>query len=794
MYNILDGDSPTPPVAPGEVDLMSPIVHSMATLLRLRGKQLSPQALMGGRAHKANPATCLRAARRLGVDGRILRRDELEEFTSTILPCILLLHHERSLVLLGVEDGVARVIMPEFGEDATTLPLETLRADYTGYAIFATPVHQRDSRTESLHLFSGKRWFWDVIWHYWPIYKHVAVASVLINAVGITGSLFAMNVYDRVVPNNATDTLWALALGVGIAYLADFILRNLRSYFVDVAGRNADVVLSSTLMDKVLSMRFDAKPESTGALVNNLREFEALRDFFSSGTLLTLVDLPFLLFFLGIIAFLGGPLVFVPLLAVPAMLGMGLWVHWRIRSHAESAFKENMQKNAFLVEAINGLETIRCTMAENRMLHAWERLVGASALASSHSRRYSTLASTLASALSQMVSVGIIVWGVYLIAAGSLTMGALIACNILVGRAMAPLMQLASMLSRVQQSRMALRALDVIMDSPSEDADLQNSVNFGTLPPSLTLEGVTFAYPRSQRPSLENVSLHINAGERVAVLGRMGSGKSTLSKLLLGLYTPEQGIARFGGVDIRQVRKADLRSRMGVLPQDVVLFYGSIRDNIALDDPSVTDRLVLRAAVAAGVTEFTRTLPGGFNEQVGERGMNLSGGQRQALALARTLLHDPDVLILDEPTSHMDNTSIAALRENLRHILQGKTLVLITHCTDMLDLVDRIILMEGGRIVMDGPREEILHRLSRTENDTLAPGALEMSPLFTQEAPPPPPSPRATGVRLISRISPDKPTAHANEGKHQTRDAASGAPASHDKNDKDDKESKEERS
>ena len=699
---------------PSDLDLMTPVVYSMVTLLRLRGKQVSPQALMGGHVHHASPAACLRAAKQMGISGRILRRDDLTSFTASILPCILLLHNERSLVLLSVQADKARVILPEYGDVVHTLSLEELRHEYAGYALFASPAHERDARTERLQLLKAKRWFWDVIWHYWPIYKHVVIASVIVNTIGITGSLFAMNVYDRVVPNNATDTLWVLAVGISIAYVADFILRNLRSYFVDVAGRNADVILSSSLLHKVLTMRFDARPESTGALVNNLREFEALRDFFSSSTLLTLVDLPFLLIFLLIIGFLGGPLVLVPILSIPLLLGISFWTHWRIRRHAESAFKENMQKNAFLVETINGLETVRCCMAENRMQRTWEKLVGASALASSQNRRYSTIASTLSSTLSQFVSVAIIVWGVYLIGAGSMTMGALIGCNILLGRAMAPLMQLASMLTRVQQSRMALRALDILMETPSEDSEQQNTVDFGRLRHSISLENVSFSYPGTTRSSLNRVSLHISAGERVGIVGRMGSGKSTLGKLIVGLYDPEEGIVRFDDVDIQQMRKADLRSRIGFLPQDVVLFYGSIRDNIALDDPTVTDRLVLRAAGIATVSDFVRSLPAGFGEQVGERGMKLSGGQRQALALARALLHDPDMLILDEPTSNMDNATADTLRENLRKILPGKTLILISHRLSMLDLVDRLIVMENGAVLMDGPRDEILRRLHGT--------------------------------------------------------------------------------
>lgn len=699
------------PVAPADVDLVPPLVHSLISLLRLRGKVLSPAFIMGGRSFKVTPAACLRMVRRAGVVGNIARRDVLANLSPLILPCVLLLKNSRSAVLLAVQEDTAQVILPEFDEENVCVSLESLQADYLGYAIFLTPQDQEDRRVSSLKLGREKRWFWDVLWHYGSIYKHVIVASVFINIVGIAGSLFAMNVYDRVVPNNAVETLWVLAVGITLAYGFDFLLRNLRAYYVDVAGRNADVVLSSRLVEKVLNMRFDKKPESTGVMVNNLREFESLRDFFSSGTLLTFVDIPFLLVFLVLIAFIGGPLVMVPLAVVPVMIVSGLWIQHRARRAAEAGFKQNMHKNALLVEMVNGLETIKCSMAENKMQQVWEDTVGASALASSQSRSYSTLSSTMASSLTQMVTVVMVVWGVYAIGAGSLTMGGLIGCNILVGRAMAPLMQLSSLMNRMQQSRLALKALDLIMEIPSENTDKRMHVDFSSLKPGFVLDNVSFSYPNSQYTSLENVSLRIEPGERVGIIGRMGSGKSTLGKLLMGLYEPDQGNVLFGDVDIRQMDTADVRGRIGFLPQDVVLFYGTVRDNIALSDPSATDRLVQRAADLAGVTDFIRHTAMGFGGQVGERGMNFSGGQRQALALARTLLYDPDVLILDEPSSNMDNTSENHLRQRIKAMLGSKTLILITHRLSMLDLVDRLIIIDNGHIVADGPKDAILHAL-----------------------------------------------------------------------------------
>lgn len=544
-----------------------------------------------------------------------------------------------------------------------------------------------------------------------PIYRHVAFASVVINLIGVISPLFVMNVYDRVIPNNAVDTLWVLAIGILIAYLFDFLLRNLRSYFVDVAGRNADVVLSSRLVQKVLTMRLDAKPESTGALVNNLREFESLREFFSSSTLLAFIDLPFLVVALLLLGYIGGPLVILPLCAIPVLIITGIVLQEAGKRTAEQGYKQNMQKNALLVELVNGLETLKACMAESRMLHLWEQVVGVSAKAGSVAKKYNNLAITISTLVTQAVSVGMVIWGVYRIADGTMTMGGLIGSNILVGRAMAPLMQIASLLTRLQNSRMSLQALDLLMQLPSEGQNDNEYVEFGKLDASFSFEDLAFAYPGAERLALTDISVFIKPGEKVGVVGRMGSGKSTLGKMLIGLYQPRDGAVKFGGVDIRQLAEADLRGRVGFLPQDVVLFYGTIRDNIALGDPTINDQMILRASTLAGVTEFIRSNPAGFGAQVGERGMSLSGGQRQAVALARALVRDPDILILDEPTSNMDNASEQRIKNRLKAVMGNKTLVLITHRLSMLELVDRLIVMEGGRIIADGPKNEVLRRL-----------------------------------------------------------------------------------
>ncbi len=701
------------PVAPAEVDYVPPLLRSLSSLLRLRGKSVSPQFLYSGLAGigEVTPGECIRAAARSGLQAKIMQRPTLDDISPLTLPCVLILENGRSCVLTALSQHLATIILPEMGDEPQQVNRERVANEYTGYAVFGSVDNQGDKRIESFRRPQGKRWFWDAIKHYGPIYRHAAFASVIINLIALGSPLFVMNVYDRVVPNNAIDTLWVLAIGISLAYLFDFLLRTLRNHFVDTAGRNADVVISSMLVDKVLSMQLDHKPESTGALVNNVREFESLREFFSSSTLLSCIDLPFLFLFLVFLGFIGGPLIILPLIAMPVMFGAGILLQSLAKRAAENSYSQNMHKNALLTEIVNGLETLKCCQGETRMQHLWEKVVEESAQANIETKKYGSLAVGFSVFITQFVTVGMVVWGVHLIAAGDLTMGGLIGSNILAGRAMAPLMQMAGLITRYQNSRISLDALNTLMALPSEDRDTNSTVDFGPLDPAFTLENVSFAYPNAARAAVENLSIHIAPGEKVGVIGRMGSGKSTLIRLLIGLYQPTDGAVKFGGIDIRQMAGTDLRTRVGFAPQDTVLFYGTVRDNIVLGDPFVSDQRMLRAASISSVTDFIRTKPEGFGTQVGEQGKALSGGQRQAIGLARALVRDPEVLILDEPTSNMDTSSELTVQSRLMKHMRNKTLILVTHRMSMLKLVDRLVVMDGGRIVADGPKDLVIEKL-----------------------------------------------------------------------------------
>ncbi|MDY0227160.1 MAG: type I secretion system permease/ATPase, partial [Desulfomicrobium apsheronum] len=694
-------------------------VGCLSVISRLQGRPVSTTALEAGLPRTQEgmtPYAVIRAARREGIDAQIAHKPVIDKISPLNLPCILLMQDGSACVLVSVASGTARIIMPENPDAPFDTPVETLKETYSGHAVFARPKASLDGRTKGLKIFNTKKWFWGTIFHFLPIYRHVILATIFINLLAIASPLFTMNVYDRVVPNNALETLWVLAVGVGIAFFFDFALRNLRGYFVDVAGRNSDILVASKLMSHILSIRLDHKPESTGALVNNMREFDSLREFFSSTTLLALVDLPFLILFITIIFYIGGPVAIVPAVVAPIVILVGIIMQGPLRRAIEGGYKESTQRNALLVETVSGLETIKTSRAEGSMLGRWENIVGMGAKSAIRSKSLSTFSLSFTQFASQIVYCGVIIWGVYRISEGAMTMGGLIACSILVGRAMAPLGAVAAMLTRLQQSRMALKNLDLLMQIPSERPEDVQHPEHQDLRASITFEDVSFKYPNALTNALSHIDLHIAQGERVAIIGKMGSGKTTLGKLINGLYEPQKGAVKIGGLDIRQIDPAELRAKIGYMAQDNFLFHGTVRENITLGAPHVSDQALLRAATIAGVTDFIKNNPAGFNLQVGERGLSLSGGQRQAITIARTLLLDPDIVILDEPSSSMDVGVEAVLKLRLSSALKGKTLILITHRPSLLSLATRVIALEGGSIIADGPRNEVLTELQKRGN------------------------------------------------------------------------------
>ncbi len=692
-----------------------PLLDCLTMLTAIHGTPLSVEALKAGLPLSDNtltPALFIRAAERAALSARTVKRN-LRDISPLTLPCVLLLENRGACLLIKfVGKDKAEVVFPETGAGVTRVSIDDLAKIYTGNALFVRPQYRFDARTDTLAKPRSRAWFWGTIASSWKIYTEVVLAAFLVNLFALASPLFIMNVYDRVVPNNATETLWVLALGAITVFGFDFTLRTLRGYFVDVAGKKADVVISSRIFEQVLGMRMDSLPSSSGALASQLRDFEMLRDFFTSATMVTLIDLPFVFLFITIILYVGGPVAIIPLVAVPIVIAIGLVLQMPLNTAVRQTFRENSQKHALLVEAIGGIETVKSTRAEGRLQRNWERFVGLSAKSSMKARLLSAVGVNFTLLSANLVTVGVVILGVYQISQGLMTVGALVASTILSGRAMAPLAQIAGLLTRYHQSMASLGALDKIMRTPVERPAGKAFLHRPVLLGEVEFKDVVFRYPNQEAKALDKVSFHINSGERVGIIGRIGCGKSTIERLMIGVYEPTEGAVLIDGTDLRQIDPADLRRNTGCVPQDVYLFFGSVRDNIALGAPYVDDAAILRAAQISGVEDFIRHSPLGFDLPVGERGMTLSGGQRQAIAIARALVLDPTVLILDEPTSSMDNRSEELFKQRLREILPGKTLVLMTHRASLLAVVDRLIVVDGGKIVADGQKDKVLQALS----------------------------------------------------------------------------------
>ncbi|WP_026986121.1 type I secretion system permease/ATPase [Fodinicurvata fenggangensis] len=697
--------------------VVDPLLESLVFLSKYHHRPTSRDALISGLPLDNGRLTVdlfSRCASRVGLSARIVRRP-LKSIPDFVLPAVLLMKNGECCVLTAWrQDGQAEVVLPDSGEGTTVIPLDTLEEDYLGYTLYVRPEYQFDARMkeEEDERPQNRSWFWGTLARLWPVYLQVMGAAAVVNVLAIASPLFVMNVYDRVLPNQAFSTLWVLAAGMGIAMFFDFLLRNLRAALIDNAGRRADVLLASRLFEQVLNIQMKVRPGSTGAFANHLREFETVRDFFTSSTLASLTDLMFVGLFLFIIWMIGGPLVYIPLAAVVLALVTGFCIQFPLNAVVRKTHKEAAQKHGILVETLSGLDTIKVAGAEGRMQRSWEQFVGSTSRTAQRSRLFSNFGINTTSFLQQGTTVGIVIFGVYLASEGEMSMGAIIACVILGGRAVAPLGGMANTLSRMNQSIVALKTLDGIMKLPVERPVDRRFVSRGRMNGEIEFRGVNFTYPEARTQALREVSFRVNQGERVGILGRIGSGKTTIGRLASGLYEPDEGAVLLDGTDLRQIHPADIRRNVGFMMQDVTLFYGTVRENIALGFPQADDALILRASKLAGVDDFVGAHPEGYDMVISERGQNLSGGQRQAISLARALLTDPPTLVLDEPTSAMDVASEQAMINRLREVLDtGRTLILATHRTSLLNLVDRLIVMDRGRLVADGPRDEVMNRL-----------------------------------------------------------------------------------
>jgi len=693
-----------------------PLLGSLQIITRIMRSPQSADSLTAGLPlvnNKLTPELLVRAARRAGISARLVKRP-LTGISNLVTPAILLLKNGRACVLDRItEDGNAQLIMPESRDGVTDQPVENLAEEYCGYAIFLQPSYQFDERTRDTVITRPHHWLWDTLSEAWPIYGEVLLASLLINLFALASPLFVMNVYDRVVPNHAIETLWVLAIGISIVFAFDLLMKTLRGYFLDVAGKRADIILSAALFERVLGVKLASRPASVGAFANNLHEFDSFRDFFTSATLTALIDLPFVFVFILVIWMISAPLAMVPLTVLPLSLLAGYLVQRSLASKVQELMRHGSQKQATLVETLTGLETVKSLGAESPMQGRWEQSVGQIARLGQKTRFLSSSAINITVFLQQMATVVVVIYGVYLISDGELSLGGLIACTILTGRALAPLAQVAATLSRYHQAHASFKSTDTLMALPLEQSPDRNFLDRQVIKGDIEFRNVSFSYPGQPVTALDDVNFRMQAGERIAIIGRIGSGKSTIGKLVLGLYEPDTGAMLIDGTDSRQLNPADLRRHIGYVPQDTILFYGTLRENIVLGMPYADDHAVLRAADIAGVTEFANQHPMGFDLPVGERGEGLSGGQRQSVVVARALLRDPPIIVMDEPSNAMDNSTEERFKSKFSQWLKDKTLVLVTHRASLLSMVDRVIVMDAGRIIADGPKDQVLEALKQ---------------------------------------------------------------------------------
>jgi len=709
--------------------LSSRLLDTLILFAHRYGKDISRDELTAGLPHpkdssspdmlSSSQAQTLfeRVAHRAGFRATLVDRG-LDEILDLHLPVILLLDKGQSCILEAISSNgkKMKVIYPS---SSPSNPLEEwvdiskLSPHYTGYLfMLKKELDDKDGATFAWQ-HRGKHWFWDTIKLSLPIYKDVLLASLLINLFVLATPLFTRNVYDRVIPNSATETLAVFAIGVLIVYILDASLKFIRSRLLEIAAKKSDVIMSSIIFERVLDMKMSHMPQSVGSFASNLKEFDSIRGFLTNATLALLIDLPFSIIFLLVIWYIGGVIVFVPLTIMLIILIYALIIRKPLKRSIESTYEASAKKNGILIEALNNIETIKAHNLSGQLQWHWEESVGDIARKSLKSRLMSSSIPTLTGFLVQMNTVFLLIVGVYMIKDHELTMGGLIAITIIASRTIAPMGQVASLLTNYSDAKTAYETIEKILANPTERAKGRKFIHRDKFEGKIEFKNVTFTYPGSEVPALKNVSFVINPGETVGIIGRIGSGKSTIEKLILKLYEPQEGSILIDDIDISQIDPARLRRFIGYVGQDIGLFRGTVRDNITNRRPGIGDERLIEASKIAGVDEFVRRHPMGYNMPVGERGSGLSGGQRQSIGLARAIISDAPIMLLDEPTNAMDQLSENRILEALKPIMRDRTVLLITQKYALLNLTPRVIVMHEGRVYLDGPREEVLKKLSQ---------------------------------------------------------------------------------
>ncbi|MCQ9326319.1 type I secretion system permease/ATPase [Neisseria dentiae] len=705
---------------------MKSIIEHIALATRLLGAPVSEAALAAevvrDKKLNVNFHSLSEVLKSHGFENTLSKRN-LEDIPSLAVPVVLILHNEEAAVVTKIE-GVGRnrkYHVRQADGLSQELDYDQLSILYLGYCWFIKQKMVSDMRSELPEYHLPKSWFWKVIWRFRSYYYQVILATFIINFLALVSSLYVMNVYDRVIPNQAYETLWVLSIGVILAITFEFAAKMIRGHLTDIAGKKADLIISSALFRRVMALRLADRPASSGSYANNLREFESVREFMTSASLLTLVDLPFLLLFITVIAVVGGKLALVPLMIIPIVVIVGLLVQRPLSRHINESMKESSQRSGLAVEAIEGIETLKTNNATSWAQQRWDEYTAKTSASSIKVKDTSNFMVNFATGMQQLNTVFLVLLGTYLIhtenPAERITMGALIASVILSGRALAPLAQVAGLATRFQQAKLALEGVNNIVERPIERSPERQYITLDHVQGNVTFENVSFKYQQEGSAAVTDLRLNIRPGEKVGILGRIGSGKSTMLKLASGLYDAEKGSVMLDGVDMRQLDPNFLRNQVVLLSQSPRLFLGTLRENmdLARTDGYSTDQDLLTALKRFGLDRIIRSHPRGLDMPLGEDGLGLSGGQKQIIALARMTLRNPKVVLLDEPTTGLDQATERMALNAVAQWGKDRTMVLVTHRPQVLQIVNRIIVMDNGKVVMDGPRDLVLQKLMQNE-------------------------------------------------------------------------------
>ncbi len=701
-----------------------PLLECLVLLSKLENRPVSLATLMEGLPLKEGESTpslfdiktskslFSRAASRAGFSAKLLER-KLENINQLVLPVILVLSNKKACILesIDLDKNEAKIILSEIDDGDTIVSLEKLNQEYMGYCYYVKKLHKFEKITKKRLNTSKKHWFFDSLKISKPIYRDVIVASFIINLFVLAAPLFTMNVYDRVVPNSAIETMWVLAIGILVVYILDLVLKVLRTQLLELAGKKSDIIISSILFEKVMNLKLSQTPKSVGAFANNLKEFDSIRNFLTSATLASIIDLPFVFLFIFVTYSIGGYLVFVPLSVLVFIILYALVVKKPLQKSIEATYEASAYKSGVLIESLMNLETIKVLGASGNAQWKWEESNADIAQKGFASKIISASIGSVTGFMVQLNTVVLLIVGVYMIDEKTLTMGGLIASVILSSRIIQPMGQIASLLSSYEQTKTAYKALNDIMELDEERPESKEFIHNEVLGGNIEFKDVSFSYSEEDNATLKGISLSIKEGEKVAIIGKIGSGKSTLAKLLLKLYEPTSGSILYDKIDLAQIDPAKLRKEISYVAQESVLFNASLRSNILYKKVNADNDALLNAAHIGLVSEFVNKHPKGFDMSIAEQGVGLSGGQKQSVNIARAFINDAPIVLLDEPSSAMDSSSESLLLQRLKVATEGKTTILMTHKHSMLALVDRIIVMDDGCIVLDGSKEEVLKKL-----------------------------------------------------------------------------------